>query len=131
MSAPLYSALAEHRALGRSSFHTPGHKNSRQALPPDLYSLDFTELPDTDSLYDASGPILKAEKRAAALFGTARTCLSAGGCTLCVQAMLRLAAPRAAERFCARARSTGARSTQWLFWGWNLSGQCRTALPRP
>ncbi len=102
MSAPLYSALVRHREKGRASFHTPGHKNSPRALPPDLYALDFTELPDTDSLFEASGPILEAEKRAAALFGAARTCFSAGGCTLCIQAMLRLAAPQGGRVLCSR-----------------------------
>ncbi len=108
MSAPLYDALVRHRNLGRASFHTPGHKNSPEALPPDLCSLDFTELPDTDSLYDASGPILEAEKLAAQLFGTARTCLSAGGCTLCIQAMLRLAAPEGGKILCSRVIHRGA-----------------------
>ena len=102
MSAPLYEALLRHRALGRSPFHTPGHRNSPAALPYDLFSLDYTELPDTDSLYDASGPILEAEKLAAAQFGTARTCLSAGGCTLCIQAMLRLALPQGGKVLCSR-----------------------------
>ncbi len=108
MPAPLYDALVRHRDLGRASFHTPGHKNSPAALPPDLYTLDFTELPDTDSLFDASGPILEAERLAAELFGTARTCFSAGGCTLCIQAMLRLALPRGGKILCSRVIHRGA-----------------------
>ncbi|WP_306569355.1 aminotransferase class I/II-fold pyridoxal phosphate-dependent enzyme [Faecalispora jeddahensis] len=91
---PLYTALLEHRQKNRASFHTPGHKNVPGALPPDLLSLDFTELPDTDSLFEAEGAILAAEQRAARLFGAKRTLFSAGGCTLCLQAMLYLAAPR-------------------------------------
>lgn len=102
MDAPLYSALRRHAALGRSSFHTPGHKNNPEALPGDLFSLDFTELPDTDSLYEDSGPIREAERKASALFQTARTCFSADGCTLCIQAMLRLAAPRGGKILCSR-----------------------------
>ena len=92
MSAPLYGALLQHRALQRSSFHTPGHKNNPAAFPGNLFSLDFTELPDTDSLFEASGPILEAEALAAGLFHAQRTLFSAGGCTLCIQAMLRLSA---------------------------------------
>lgn len=91
---PLYTALLEHQQKNRASFHTPGHKNAANSLPADLLSLDFTELPDTDSLFEADGAILKAEQRAAELFGAARTLFSAGGCTLCLQAMLFLAAPR-------------------------------------
>lgn len=108
MSAPLYDALLRHRGLGRASFHTPGHKNNPAALPPDLLSLDFTELPDTDSLFEADGPIREAELLAARMFGAARTCISAGGCTLCIQAMLRLAAPRGGTVVCARTVHRGA-----------------------
>lgn len=88
---PLFTALQQHAQHNRSSFHTPGHKNNPLALPKTLFELDFTELPDTDSLYEASGPILAAEQHAAKVLGTKRTLFSAGGCTLCIQAMLRLA----------------------------------------
>lgn len=91
---PLYTALLEHQQKNRASFHTPGHKNAANSLPVDLLSLDFTELPDTDSLFEAEGVIFKAEQRATELFHSARTLFSAGGCTLCLQAMLFLAAPR-------------------------------------
>ena len=67
---PLYTALMEHRALHRAAFHTPGHKNNPAALPDDLLTLDFTELPDTDSLFEAEGPILRAEQAASRLFGS-------------------------------------------------------------
>lgn len=102
MSAPLYEALRNHCAIGRAPFHTPGHKGNPSALPGDLFHLDLTELPDTGSLYDGGGPIERAEALAAALFGTARTCLSAGGCTLCIQAMFRLAIPRGGRVLCTR-----------------------------
>lgn len=90
---PLYTALINHKKCNRASFHTPGHKCAAGALPQDLLKLDFTELPDTDSLFEADGAILQAEQKASALFGTKRTLISSGGCTLCIQAMLRLAAP--------------------------------------
>ena len=61
---------------------------------PDVWGLDLTELPDTDSLFEASGPILQAEEQAAQLFHARRTLFSAGGCTLCLQSMLRLALPQ-------------------------------------
>lgn len=89
-NTPLYTALLRHRALERASFHTPGHKTNPNALPHDLLSLDFTELPDTDSLFEADGIILDSERHAAQVLGTHRTLFSAGGCTLCIQAMLRL-----------------------------------------
>jgi len=92
--APLYEGLLEHSRKNRSSFHTPGHKDGRFFHEFDLLKLDVTELPDTDALYEASGIILQAEQAAAALFGAARTLFSAGGCTLCIQAMLRLLCPQ-------------------------------------
>lgn len=89
-NTPLYDALCQHRDLHRASFHTPGHKSNPSAFPQDLLQLDFTELPDTDSLYEAEGAILQAERHAAEVLGTKRTVFSSGGCTLCIQAMLRL-----------------------------------------
>ena len=87
---PLYSALVQHHRLGRSAFHTPGHSGKPISQLNHLLQLDVTELPDTDSLFEAEHAILQAEHHAAQVFGTARTLFSAGGCTLCIQAMLRL-----------------------------------------
>ena len=82
-----------HKEKEFSSFHTPGHKCS-DILPQELLRLDFTELPDTDSLYEADGIILNTEKRLERLFGTKRTLISSGGCTLAIQTMLMLASSR-------------------------------------
>lgn len=101
-NTPLYSALLKHQALRRAPFHTPGHKCAPGALPQDLLALDFTELPDTDSLFEADGPILQAEQAVARLFQAKRTLFSAGGCSLCIQAMLRLACPQGGRVLCAR-----------------------------
>lgn len=90
---PLFDALYNHKLLNRTSFHTPGHKNSKEFFPLNMLDFDFTELPDTDSLFEANSAILKSEELTAELFGTQRTAFSAGGCTLCIQAMLRLVSP--------------------------------------
>lgn len=90
-SAPLYHALCAHLQKQRVSLHTPGHKHAHPIFPQDLSALDLTELPDTDSLFEAEGAILAAERETAQVLGVARTLFSAGGCTLCIQAMLRLA----------------------------------------
>ncbi len=90
---PLYDGLTAHLAKGRASFHMPGHKG-RFLSGIDLGALDLTELPGTDALYEADGIISEAERAAARLFGTQATLFSAGGSTLCIQAMLRLIAPR-------------------------------------
>lgn len=102
MATPLYSALLRHRNKKTAPFHMPGHKNNPTALPADLLRLDYTEIPDTGSLFDSTGPFPQAEALAAGLFATARTCLSAGGCTLCIQTMLRLALPRGGKLLCSR-----------------------------
>ena len=85
----LYKALEEYKNLNRISFHTPGHKNVAGDLFSEIFNFDFTELPDTDSLYEANGVILNSEKAMSNVFGTRMTFFSAGGCTLCIQAMIR------------------------------------------
>lgn len=88
MSESLYEKLLEYNKLNRISFHTPGHKRKKLLVDEDLYSLDLTELPSTDSLYDAKDIILDAERKMSSLFNTKRTCYSTGGCTLCIQSMI-------------------------------------------
>ncbi len=104
---PLYSKLIEHNRLNRSSFHTPGHK-CRGFFDGSLISLDYTELPDTDALYEADDVILETEKRAAELFGASRSLISAGGCTLAIQTMLKIASERGGKLLCARNAHRGA-----------------------
>lgn len=99
---PIYNALLNHRDLKRAPFHTPGHKQRYREIFGDLLSLDYTELEDTDSLYEACGCILKAEQMAARLFECRRTLFSAGGCTLAIQAMLRLVCPQGGKIICSR-----------------------------
>ena len=57
METPLYTALTDYQKKKYASFHTPGHKNTISFLKYNLYDLDFTELPDTDSLFEAEGCI--------------------------------------------------------------------------
>lgn len=92
--APLADTLTAHLYRQTASFHTPGHKG-RAAVLKSLESLqvDLTELPDTGSLYDGGDAIEEAEILAARAFGADSTFFSAGGCTLCIQAMLALGAP--------------------------------------
>lgn len=97
----LSKVLKEYKGLKRSSFHTPGHKNNCNFLN-ELLSFDFTELDYTDSLFEANGAILKAEEYASKVFGSIRTLFSAGGCTLCIQAMLRLVGKSGGKVICSR-----------------------------
>lgn len=94
--APLYRAVAEYAAKNPARFHTPGHKGSPDSPLAEFMgralALDVTELPGTDSLYQASGPILAAEKLAARAAGAGAALMSAGGATLCMQGMIGAAA---------------------------------------
>lgn len=99
---PLYTALANHKTLARTSFHTPGHKNNFKLINKELLSLDYTELPDTDSLYESNAAIKDSEILMSKTFGTKSTLFSAGGCTLCIQTMLKLAIPYGAKIIASR-----------------------------
>lgn len=92
MATPLYDAVKQYASAHRVRLHTPGHSAKSGVLSPfaPILPLDVTELPGLDSLYEADGPILQSEQQAATLFGAGRTLISAGGCTLAIQAMLAL-----------------------------------------
>ena len=95
MATPLVEALERYSRLGRTSYHTPGHKGQATWLTPLCsVALDLTELPETGSLYDGGDAIEQAEYEAARVFDAAQTHFSGGGCTLCIQTMLGLAAQR-------------------------------------
>lgn len=93
MSTPLREAVEGYLAKGRARFHMPGHKGRPLPLFADIARFDITEVEGADSLYGASGAIAETEARYAALYGSAASLLSAGGSTLCIQAMLALACP--------------------------------------
>ncbi len=97
----LYQALKAHQQKGFAPFHTPGHKQSG-FFPSDLLSLDYTELPDTDALFEANGILHQAEEKLARLFGARRTLISSGGCTLAIQTMLSLACRKGRKMLLAR-----------------------------
>lgn len=97
MKKNLYDSLQEYRKLNRSSFHTPGHKGKISELN-ELYNLDFTELPQTDSLYEASGIIKDAECELSKLYSSLKSVFSSGGNTLCIQTMFKLVSSRSHDK---------------------------------
>lgn len=101
MSAPLFDAVTAHAKKQKVSMHMPAHKGNFPALGG-IQDFDITEIPDTGSLFDGEGATALAETRAQELFGSAATFMSAGGCTLCIQAMLRAAAPCGGKVVCGR-----------------------------
>lgn len=89
MKKNLYESLCAYNKLGRSSFHTPGHKCKIPELSK-LYNVDFTELPLTDSLYESNGIIKMAEENLSKLYSSLCSVFSSGGNTLCIQTMFKL-----------------------------------------
>lgn len=85
---PLHRAVEEYLSKGRARFHMPGHKGEGPWL-----RWDITEVEGCDSLYQPQGAILELERWLSSLYGSRWTLLSAGGATLCIQAMLALACP--------------------------------------
>ena len=67
-------------------FHMPGHKGAENF--PEYFKYDITEVESADSLYESSEAIFETEKRFAKIYGSGASLLSAGGSTLCIQAML-------------------------------------------
>ncbi|TMW84846.1 hypothetical protein EJD97_024251 [Solanum chilense] len=92
---PLVSALKASAEENAASFHFPGH-NRGQAAPSSLTQLigakpflhDLPELPELDNLFSPEGPILKAQKEAARLFGASETWFLVGGSTCGVHAAI-------------------------------------------
>lgn len=69
--------------------HMPGHKGkSLLAGLETAYAWDITEIQGADSLFEAEGILHQAEQLTADVYGIPATCWSAGGATLCIQAML-------------------------------------------
>ena len=90
---PLFDAIEGLRRQDFSRFHTPGHKGASLGFLSAVTPWDFTEVRGADSLFEAEGPIAETERLYTELYGTAGSFLSAGGSTLCIQAMLRLVQP--------------------------------------
>lgn len=92
MSTPICDFVRRYRQSDPVRFHMPGHKGYPfLGFEP----LDITEIDGADELFTASGIIAESEAQASTLFG-AHTVYSAGGSTLCIQAMLHMAARHAA-----------------------------------
>ena len=91
METPIYDFLKNYADSGTVRSHMPGHKGRSVSgtLAP-AFSLDITEIAGADSLFEADGIIAQSEKNMSRLYCTEQTVYSAGGSTLCIQAMLAL-----------------------------------------
>ena len=95
METPICDFVRAYRDADPMRLHMPGHKG---AVVLGAEPMDITEVTGADSLYEAQGIILQSEQNAARLFGSARTCYSAEGSSLCIRAMLYLVAHAAIEQ---------------------------------
>ena len=87
MNTPICDFVRAYAQSGALRLHMPGHKG---VGPLGLESLDITEIPGADSLYEADGVIAESEANASRLFG-APTFYSTEGSSLCIRAMLSMA----------------------------------------
>lgn len=91
MDTPICDFLEKYAAADMLRCHMPGHKGRAGAVPLSaLYPLDITEIKGADSLFESEGMIAESERNTAALYGSKASVYSAGGSTLCIQAMLAL-----------------------------------------
>lgn len=97
---PLENALNEYIAKDLSRFHMPGHKGAEKF--PEFFKYDITEVEGADSLFESSEAIFETEERFAKIYGAGASLLSAGGSTLCIQAMLAAALNPGDELIAAR-----------------------------
>ena len=89
MNTPINDFLDKYNKSGTLRCHMPGHKGiAPERTMEDAYAMDITEISGADSLFEAEGIIRRSEENAAMLWGSADTLFSAGGSTLCIQAML-------------------------------------------
>ena len=96
MKTPISDFLDEYAEKDMLRLHMPGHNGEQPR--------DITEIAGADSLYEtesSGGIIARSEAEAARLFGAERTCYSAGGSTLAIQAALALLKARGINRIAA------------------------------
>ena len=94
MDTPICDFVADYVRSGRVRLHMPGHKG-KPLLGMEPW--DITEIPGADSLYEAEGIIRRSQENASVLFGCP-TFYSAEGSSLCIRAMVFLAAQYAGSR---------------------------------
>ena len=94
MNTPIVDFVKKYSQSKVVRAHMPGHKGvSLLGAEP----LDITEIDGADNLFAPSGIIAESEKNASEIFSS-KTFYSAGGSTLCIQAMLYLTALLAYSR---------------------------------
>ncbi|MDR2650672.1 MAG: decarboxylase [Clostridiales bacterium] len=75
----LYDTMIKYLRKDIYPFHMPGHKRNASMMPPDLLSLDITEIPGFDNLHNAEGVIRSAQETASAVYGADACLFSVNG----------------------------------------------------
>lgn len=97
----LYTALREYTESDAYPFHMPGHK--RQVLEfANPFSIDITEIDGFDNLHHPEGILLRAQQRAAELYGADRTYYLVNGSTCGILSAISAAVDRGGEILLAR-----------------------------
>lgn len=65
----MYKEICEYLTREIYPFHMPGHKRNPEFFPRDFFSLDLTELPETDILSQPKGMIKNLQKKIANFYG--------------------------------------------------------------
>lgn len=108
MTTPIYDFVKAYAESDSVRGHMPGHKGNNcynETAGNEIsavFPYDITEIKGADALFEADGIIAESERNAARLFGTKATFYSAGGSTLCIQAMLAVCAKQGEKIIAAR-----------------------------
>lgn len=102
MSTPLYNAILAQLETGRARYFMPGHKGILPAPLSEVAPFDVTEVPLTGSLFEETEPFLSVERTIEEYYKSGKSLLSAGGSTLCIQAMLSTFCPPKSSILAAR-----------------------------
>ena len=89
MKTPICDFVEKYAREGKTRLHMPGHKG----VPfLGIEYRDITEVDGADVLYGADGIIAESQNNATELFGSGKTLYSTEGSSLCIRAMVYLAA---------------------------------------
>lgn len=103
MKTPIYDFLKRYTDSEMLRCHMPGHKGKTLCGGFEkMFESDITEIDGADSLFESGGIIAESEKNMSDLYKTAATVYSAGGSTLCIQAMLAIMKNENRKVFAAR-----------------------------
>ena len=92
MDTPIQKMLEDYIRGGMARMHMPGHKGILPEPLAGAAAYDITEIQGGDSLFACDGVIRRCEEAFARRYGAKESLISCGGSTLCIQAMLALAA---------------------------------------